>query len=414
MKFIFLRQNWKWLLAPFLMTLASGFGQTYYIAVYGDPIRASFAMSHGQWGGIYMIGTLISAALMMFAGSLADEWPPRRLIFWTSFGLMAFSLLMALNPYVWALPILIFGLRFFGQGMMMHMAQVLTARWFKANRAKAMGIVIGGIALGEASFPLIFVRVINQTGWRVSFVIAAVLIVALAAYIYSRLGDARTPKGKLVNEESPGMEGRSWTRAEVLRSSVFWIAFPATACMAFATTIFFFQLPVLADEKGWRLRDLTALLPFFTIMAFSVMQLSGILIDKFGARRFMPFSTLGIMLGYMLMAEANTLGLALVALLMMGFGQGSAAAFSAVWLADFFGTQYLGSIRALSSGLIVLSTAVGPFLSGYLLDLGVKYDWQLTALGVYAGVSCLLLWFLSVRTKDGFEPDRSQGRETGE
>ena len=73
----FLRKNANWLAAGILMTLASSFGQTYFISIFADKVRDEFSLSHGEWGGIYTLGTGISAIVMIWAGVLADQFRAR-------------------------------------------------------------------------------------------------------------------------------------------------------------------------------------------------------------------------------------------------------------------------------------------------------------------------------------------------
>ncbi len=402
MKFQFLRQNAKWLIAPLLLALGSGFGQTFFIAIFGGALRTEFGLSNGAWGTIYLIGTLASAIVMVALGSAVDHIPLRRIVVWVITGLIGFLLLMALNRWVIALPILIFGLRFFGQGMMMHISQVATARWFRANRAKAMAYAIGGIAIAEALFPLAFVRIMERMGWRMSFVIAALLVLALGFILYARLEESRIPQGQAQNEDTPGMFAKSWTRKEALTSWVFWLALPATATMAFLTTIFFFQIPVLVQEKGWGLAEFTARLPIFTLCAFTTLIFAGGWIDRIGSRRFMGWAFIPMMFGYFFIYQAQSLSELTLALFVMGLGQGAAAAFLNVWIVDFFGTKHLGAIRAFYMGMIVLSTGAGPMLSGILLDWGISFNTQLLMMSLYAALACAILTFIAWRTKSAF------------
>lgn len=52
----FLKANAPWLGAGALMTLASSFGQTFFIAIFAGEIRAEFGLGHGAWGAIYTLG----------------------------------------------------------------------------------------------------------------------------------------------------------------------------------------------------------------------------------------------------------------------------------------------------------------------------------------------------------------------
>ena len=75
----FLRDNARWLSAGMLLTFLSSFGQTYFISIFAGEIREVFQISHGQWGGIYAVGTSASAAVMVWAGGLTDHFRVRSL-----------------------------------------------------------------------------------------------------------------------------------------------------------------------------------------------------------------------------------------------------------------------------------------------------------------------------------------------
>ena len=68
----FLKTNAKWLGAGILLTFLSSFGQTFFISIFGGHIREEFSLSHATWGGIYSLGTIASAFVMIWAGVLTD------------------------------------------------------------------------------------------------------------------------------------------------------------------------------------------------------------------------------------------------------------------------------------------------------------------------------------------------------
>ena len=91
-----LRADFRWLAAGFLLTFCSGFGQTYFIALFAGHLKADLGLSEGGFGGLYTAGTLASAALLMWAGRLADDLPIRRL----GVGVMAGLALVSLASLV--------------------------------------------------------------------------------------------------------------------------------------------------------------------------------------------------------------------------------------------------------------------------------------------------------------------------
>ena len=114
----FLRTNWLFLLAGFLLTFTSSYGQTYFISLFAGEIKTDFDLSDGQWGGIYTIGTTLSAIVMVWAGVLTDNFRVRVVALGVMLGLAAACLAMAVISSWVMLIFVIFALRLTGQGMM--------------------------------------------------------------------------------------------------------------------------------------------------------------------------------------------------------------------------------------------------------------------------------------------------------
>jgi len=55
---------------------------------------------------------------------------------------------------------------------------------------------------------------------------------------------------------------------------------------------------------------------------------------------------------------------------------------SAFW-AEFYGTRHLGSIKAMTTAVMVLGSAIGPGLTGVLIDYGIAFDNQMIGIAVY-------------------------------
>ncbi|MEO1552201.1 MAG: MFS transporter, partial [Pseudomonadota bacterium] len=152
---------------------SSSFGQTFFISIFAGEIRETFGLTHGQWGGIYTLGTLASAAVMLWAGGLADRIPAQRLGASVMVLLALTCLCMAVVPQAVLLPLVIFGLRFCGQGMLGHIAIVSLGKWFARQRGRANSVMSLGYLMGEACLPFIAVVLIGVLGWRSVWGLAA-------------------------------------------------------------------------------------------------------------------------------------------------------------------------------------------------------------------------------------------------
>lgn len=389
----FLRSNAPFLAAGALLSFCSSFGQTFLISVFAGVIREDFGLSHGDWGGIYTIGTFASAVVMVWAGMLTDHFRVRIL------GAVVFVLLamacvaMAVAPAAWALPVVIFALRFAGQGMTSHIAVVAMARWFVASRGKALSIASIGIAVGEAFLPLGLVLLLDVTPWRSLWIGFAVFLVLMVPLLWRLLRLERTPQAVAAESAAVGMDGLHWTRPQALRHPLFWLMVPAILAPSAWSTAFFFQQVHLAETKGWSHAQLVALFPLYTSVSVLAMLGSGWVIDRVGSPRLMPVYLLPMALGFTVIGLTEGIWLAALGMAFMAVSQGANATLPNAFWAEFYGTRHLGGIKALAAAVMVLGSALGPGISGYLIDYGVIFEEQMVGIALYV---CLAAGMVTV------------------
>jgi len=169
----FLRTNARWLGAGFLLTFASAFGQTWFIALFAGGIKETHGLTDGGWGSLYTVATLSSAALLFARGALADTMPLSRLAPLMALLFALAAVMMAFANSIWMLGIAVFGLRFCGQGMFGHIAMTAMGRWFRARRGRAVAVATLGHPAGEFVLPLLTVLVAAALGARSTWLIVA-------------------------------------------------------------------------------------------------------------------------------------------------------------------------------------------------------------------------------------------------
>ncbi|QIE46167.1 MFS transporter [Pseudohalocynthiibacter aestuariivivens] len=379
----FLRQNARWLTAGMLLTFLSSFGQTFFISIFAGEIRETFQLSHGEWGGIYTLGTTASAAVMVWAGGLTDRFRVRALGAIILAMLMLACLSMALNPVWWLLPLVIFALRFTGQGMTSHIAVVAMSRWFIATRGKALSIATLGFAAGEAVLPLIFVTLMLTMDWRILWMVSGLIAIAGIPILLMLLRQERTPQSLAKSDQGTGMEARSWTRNQTVQHWLFWFMVPALLGPSAFNTAFFFHQVHFADVKSVSHIELVAFFPFYTGISILAMVASGWALDKVGTARLIPFMQLPMVVAFMIFAYADgPLGLWL-GFLFLGLNTGVNTTLPAAFWAEFYGTRFIGSIKAMAAAVMVLGSAIGPGVTGLGIDLGVGIETQYVGVALY-------------------------------
>jgi MFS family permease len=373
----FIKNNAPFLLAGALLSFLSSFGQTFFIAIFGGEIREAYGLSNGDWGLLYMIATSASAIAMVFAGGFADLFRVRTLGIAVVLALGASCIAMSVNTTVAGLVLVIFALRFFGQGMASHMSVVSMTRWFVAARGRALAVAGMGFMLGEATLPLIMVWLKSITEWRSLWLWFAVICIILSLILYRLLRLERTPQSAANETAATGLLGKHWTRSMALRHQLFWLMVPAIVFFSAFGTAFWFHQVHFAEVKGYSHLALVAVFPLGTIALAISTIIYGWAIDRFGVVRLMPLYILPYVAAFCLHWYAPNLIWTAVAVILMGIsGGGNATILSACW-AGFYGTRFIGSIKAAAAALMVLGSAIGPGLSGLLIDAGVGIEIQM-------------------------------------
>ena len=393
----FIRENLPFLGTGALLSFLSSFGQTFFISIFGGEIREAYGLTNGDWGLIYMIGTGASAIVMVFAGGLADRFRVRTLGIVVILMLASACLFMAFNMVAALLPFVIFALRFTGQGMTSHVATVAMARWFVATRGRALAVAAFGFMIGEATLPLTMVWLKSMIDWRTLWVCFALFCVLACFVLYRLLRLERTPQAMAQSAQSTGMGGRHWTRADALRHPLFWAMIPAVMSFSGFGTAFWFHQVHFAEVKGWSHLALVSVFPLGTL-ALSLSTIGyGWAIDRFGAIRLLPIYLIPLIAAFILHWYAPSLWWTALAVVLMGTaGGGQATLLNACW-AEFYGTKHLGAIKSAAAALMVLGSAIGPGLSGWLIDAGVGFEEQ--QLG-YAAVFAFAALILIVPTRN--------------
>lgn len=374
--FDFIRNNLAWLGAGALLAFLSSFGQTFFISIFSGHIRAEFGLSHAAWGGIYSLGTGASAFVMIWVGISSDYIRTRSLGTVVILALAISCIGMAHLYLVALLPVIIFALRLLGQGMCSHLAVVAMSRWFVASRGRALSIAGMGYSVAEATLPVLFVFLMGFMHWRSLWWVAAITLILATPLLRFLLNQERAPQSVAQDTLSLGMKSRHWTRSEALRHPLFWCMVPALLGPSAFSTAFFFQQVHFAEIKDWQHMTLVSFFPFFTASSVLMMVISGWALDRFGTARLIGFYQLPMICAFLCFAFADSLFIFVLGLFFLSMTSGSNATLPNAFWAEFYGTKHLGALKAMAAAIMVLGSAIGPGITGLLIDLGAGLEMQ--------------------------------------
>ena len=246
----FAARQWQPLLFGALIIGLSGFGQAYFISLFGGRFRETFTLTDGELGTIYALATLLAALTLPLLGPLIDRTTVRRYAWRVAIALAGACLLVALSPTAFVLAAGFYALRLTGQGLMVHTAVTATARALPADGGKALGLVVLGSTVAQAVLPVLAVSIMERIGWRWTWGLSAgvVLFGAWVALAY-------LPR-EAVKRETTGhrMEGLARSRGlSIWRDPRLLVPLPALLAVSFILSGFLFHQARLVAEKGWSL-----------------------------------------------------------------------------------------------------------------------------------------------------------------
>ncbi|QBK31024.1 MFS transporter [Roseitalea porphyridii] len=386
----FVANNARWIVGGFLLTFFSSFGQTFFISLSAGDIRAEYGLTHGQFGGLYMLATLASALTLPWLGRITDRYGAATVTLIIVPLLATGAVGMAFSAHLVVLVVVIYMLRLFGQGMMTQNALTATGRWFAANRGRAVSLVTLGHNAGEAVFPFAFVAVAAALGWRNAWLVAAAVLVIVALPAIAAL-TARERSPQSDAPDATAIAPRDWTRSEVMRDPLFWVLLTGVLAPPFIGTTIFFHQVYLVELRDWSLPVFASSFAVMSVTTIVFVLIAGALIDRFSATALLPVFLVPLSLACLALGLLDAQWSAFVFMALLGVSYGfSSTLFGAIW-PEIYGTRQLGAIRAVIVAMMVFATAVGPGLTGALIDLGVSYPLQIVAMGVYcAGVAIVM------------------------
>jgi MFS family permease len=161
---------------------------------------------------------------------------------------------------------------------------------------------------------------------------------------------------------------------------------------AFNTAFFFYQVH-FAELKEITHVTLVAQFPLYTAIAVGAMLLSGWGLDRLGTPRLIPFFQVPIIAAFILFGLADGLMTIILGFIMLGLTAGATATLPGAFWAEFYGTKLIGSIKALATAVMVLGSAIGPGITGVLIDFGVGLETQFYGIAVYFALATMVLWY---------------------
>ena len=390
--------KFKVVLFGFIFTFFSSFGQSYFLGLFNSSIRETLSITHGQFGSIYASATLCSSFLLIWVGKKIDDINIFKfalfVIILLSFACFFFSQVSS----ILLLFIAIFLMRFSGQGMMSHTASTTISRYFTRTRGRALSISWFGLSSAEFILPVLMVYLLSIIDWKDLWIIFSIIVlVVLPLTSFLLIKNLNLESREINNEDIEEIKIKQWKRIEVIKDYRFYIVCLNMLAMPWIFTGFAVFQSFIQTSKGWGPYIIAQSFMSYSILSVLTLFISGFLIDKFTSRKLLIYMNIPLLIAVIVLFYFDTPVTAFVFLGFVGISNGFANILGSSTWAELYGVKHLGSIKALTTALMVFATAFGTALFGFLIDIGFSVSDIAVVSGAYIFVSLMLLVLIRKR-----------------
>ncbi len=379
----------------FIFTFFSSFGQSFFLGLFNSSIRDALSITHGQFGSIYASATLLSSIVLVWIGKKIDDVNILKFASYVIIFLSASCFIFSKISSVIFLFIGIFLMRLAGQGLSSHTATTTISRFFEKNRGRALSTGWLGLSLAEFIMPVLIVFLLTFIEWRdiwVSISILVILVLPVATFILVK--DVKLDTREETKQEETNKEIKQWKRIEVLKDYRFYIICMTMLAMPWIATGSFVYQSFISSSKEWGPYVIAQSFMAYSILSVITLFISGFLIDKFSSRKLLIYMNIPLFFGTVVLYYFDAPISSFVFFGLVGVTNGLANVLGSSTWAEIYGVKYIGSIKALTTALMVFATAFGTALFGFLIDIGFSIEQIAVVSGTYIFGSIILLYLV--------------------
>jgi MFS family permease len=275
------------------------------------------------------------------------------------------------------------------------------ARWFVKNRGLMTGIAISGVGAGTMIMPPLASWLIGSYGWRVSYIILAVVVWVVLVAISQLLKRDPSQIGKLpygyreIQAESPALEEAGFSAKEAVFTRQFWLLNIIALLFGVFLQGTMVHIVLHAIDKGISPTIAATVLTFVGGLGIAGRIIMGSAGDRIGNRAVMIICYAIITADLVWLLAVKELWMFYVFAAVFGFAYGGLGAILSPLVADLFGLRAHGAILGITGFANQIGGAIGPVMAGAVFDTTGSYHIAFLAFIACGVVNLILSLFLT-------------------
>lgn len=388
---------WRAVVAAFLSMFAV-FGVAYSFGAFFAPMSDELGSGRSATSLVFSITAFLYFALGALSGPAVDRFGPRPVLL-TGAAVMGGGLLLTSRVQSIEVGYVTYGL---GVGIGVACGYVpmvaVVGGWFERRRSAALGIAVAGIGLGTVVASPSAAWLIDQLGWRTTYIVFAALSTAML--LVSAALAERPPRGVATST--------TLSLRRSIRTRPFLLLYVSSILLSLALFQVFVYLPDFAEDQGAGDVAAAALVAVVAGASIAGRLALGTVADRVGRIRTYQACFLVMGLSYGVWLVAPSYPWLVVFALVMGAAYGGFIALSPAVVAEVYGTTGLGGLIGFLYTGAGLGALVGPPLAGEVIDAS-GYWWAIGASMVVALAAWVVLLPLGRAVPARHAPARTAG-----
>ena len=337
-------------------------------------------------------------------GLLIEKFGARRMVFIGLIILGSGCVLFSQIQELWHLYVVFFILSFGSSVSTWLPMMTVVNNWFVRYKARAMSLVMEGMAVGGIVVPLLLAWAIGgadpniseRFGWRTSALFIGILLLALALPL-SRLirnrpedlglkpdGDSAVPAFASpvdAGVTSPASEEEGYTWQEAIRTKSFWLISLGHAFSATILVTITVHVGLMLDDRGFSLQTISAVLAVYTAASAVFILIGGYLGDRL-PMRLVAFGFAALQsLAVVILVLAHSMEILFLFAVLFGAGLGGRTPVMTALRGAYFGRKAFAAITGMSMVPMNILLFIGPVFAGLMRDATGTYDVAFLTIG---------------------------------
>ncbi|MBN1366903.1 MAG: MFS transporter [Dehalococcoidales bacterium] len=382
------------------------FGTANSFGVFLEPMLKEINWTRSSISGAFSLAQIVGGIMGIVGGKIADRFGPRLIITISIVFLGAGYLLMPLVHSIWQMYLFYGLLTGIGIGGLNPPLFATVSRWFNKRRTLMMGVftcggIVGTIVISQLTRWLIDIR-----DWQFAFLVVGIVslvVVGISAQFMKRDPQSigQLPDGDtqpVVNPQlNAGLPTRGLSVTEAMRTGKFWLFFIANVFISIILFTVSTHLVIYTTGLNISYAFAVSLLTIISIPNIISRLVMGNVADRIGNKLTIIIGTCLMCLACVWLIFAREAWMLVIFAVIFGFAWGTCTVPMAPLIAELFGLKSLGTMLGIANMSVMIGSAVGPVLAGFIFDVRNSYQIDFILLAICAAAA--LVTMLLLKTK---------------